>query len=214
MKINYQQKLYDLVASLDYTPKLLLHSCCGPCSTTCIAYLTKYFNITVLFYNPNIEPVSEYEKRKKEQIKFIQNFPAQHKLSIRDCDYDNATFKKQVEPYTQAKEGGVRCHQCYELRLRKTAQIAKAEAYDYFATTLTISPYKNSQVINEIGGRVGEEEDIPFLYSDFKKNDGYKQSIELSQKYDLYRQNYCGCQYGQNLALNNIKNSNFNENVI
>lgn len=193
---NYQNKLLDLVTNLDYVPKLLLHSCCGPCSTTCISFLTNYFDITVFYYNPNIEPKEEYEKRKREQIKFLNNFKPVHELKFLDCDYDNEAFENIAKGLENEKEGGARCSKCFELRLRKTAKVAKSKGYEYFGTTLTVSPHKNSQVINTIGKMIMEEENISFLFSDFKKHDGYKKSIELSREYDLYRQNYCGCSYG------------------
>ena len=192
---NYNNKLLDIISNLDYVPKLLLHSCCGPCSTTCISFLTNYFDITVLYYNPNIEPYDEYSKRKNEQIKFINNFKSVHKLDFMDCGYDNETFLDCVKGLEYEAEGQARCHKCYHLRMQKAAQIAKDNKYDYFATTLTVSPYKNSQVINHIGEDIAKELDIKYLYSDFKKNDGYKKSIEMSKEYDLYRQNYCGCRY-------------------
>lgn len=195
--MNYQNKLLDLVANLDYTPHLLLHSCCGPCSTTCISFLTKYFYVTVFYYNPNIEPEAEYLKRKQEQIKFLNNFKGQNKIDFLDCDYENEAFEKAVVGLEQEKEGGKRCSVCFNLRLTKTAEVAKEKNYDYFGTTLTVSPHKNSKVINEIGEKISQKIGIPFLYSDFKKQDGYKKSIELSKKYDLYRQNYCGCHYGK-----------------
>lgn len=194
--MNYQNKLLELVASLNYTPKLLLHSCCGPCSTTCISFLTKYFDVTVFYYNPNIEPEAEYVKRKNEQIKFLNHFKGQNKIDFLDCDYDNESFSKAVKGLETEPEGGKRCSVCFALRLNKTAEVAKNKGYDYFGTTLTVSPHKNSQVINEIGEKISQKVGIPFLYSDFKKQDGYKKSIELSKKYELYRQNYCGCHYG------------------
>ncbi len=196
--MNYQKMLEELVTKLDYRPKLLLHSCCGPCSTTCISYLINYFDITVFYYNPNIEPKEEYEKRKKEQLKFLKNFSSPEKINFLDCDYENEEFKKVVVGLEKEKEGGRRCSKCFTLRLRKSAMVAKQNNYDYFGTTLTVSPHKNSLVINKIGEEVSKEYNIPFLYSDFKKHDGYKKSIELSKKYDLYRQNYCGCSYGNN----------------
>ena len=195
--MNYNDKLIEVVNNLDYIPKLLLHSCCGPCSTTCISFLTNYFDITVLYYNPNIEPVEEYQKRKGEQIKFINSFNSVNKLDFMDCDYDNKAFLDISKGLETEKEGGARCHKCYYLRMSKTAQIAKDNNYDYFATTLTVSPYKDSQVINKIGERISNEFNIKYLYSDFKKNDGYKKSIEMSKKYKLYRQNYCGCHYAK-----------------
>lgn len=194
---NYNNRLLDIVSKLDYTPKLLLHSCCGPCSTTCISFLTDYFDITVLYYNPNIEPLDEYLKRKNEQIKFINSFKAVNKLDFMDCDYDNEEFLKCAEGYENDNEGQTRCHKCYHLRMSKTAQVAKDNNYDYFATTLTVSPYKDSQVINKMGEDISKEIGIEYLYSDFKKHDGYKKSIEMSKEYNLYRQNYCGCHFSR-----------------
>lgn len=194
--MNYQKKLIELVENLDYTPKLLLHSCCAPCSTTCISFLTNYFDVTVLYYNPNIEPVEEYNKRKEEQIRFINEFRSKNKVDIMDIDYDNKTFKKSVAGLENEPEGGARCHKCYYLRLSKTALLAKENNFDYFGTTLTVSPYKNSKIINEMGLKIENEKGVKYLISDFKKNEGYKKSIELSKKYHLYRQHYCGCSYG------------------
>lgn len=194
--MNYQVEMENLIAGLDHVPKLLLHSCCGPCSTTCISTLTEFFDITVLYYNPNIEPKAEYEKRKAEQIKFINNFKAVHKLDILDIDYDNEAFKKIAKGYEEEKEGGMRCSRCFRLRMLKTAEVAIENDYEYFGTTLTVSPHKNSKIINEIGEEISKELGIKFLYSDFKKNDGYKKSIMMSKEFDLYRQDYCGCSYG------------------
>ena len=197
MVVNYQKKLEELVEHLDYTPKLLLHSCCAPCSSRCIEFLTNYFDITVLYYNPNISPVEEYEKRKKEQIKFLSEFKSVNKIDFIDIEYDYNDFLKISKGLEKEKEGGRRCFKCYELRLDKTASKAKELNYDYFGTTLTVSPYKNSQVLNQIGEDLSEKYDINYLYSDFKKNNGYKRSIELSKIYNLYRQNYCGCIYSK-----------------
>ena len=198
MKINYHNKMKEIIKDLDYTPNLLLHSCCGPCSTQVISSLIPYFNITVFYYNPNIEPKEEYLKRKNEQIKFIENYNSNNKLDFLDCDYDNETFKKEVNHITQDHEGGVRCKSCYKLRLKKTAQVAKANDYNYFCTTLTVSPHKDSKTINEIASILEQEYNIKYLYSDFKKEEGYKKSIELAKEYDLYRQDYCGCLYSKN----------------
>lgn len=194
-KINYAQVLEDIISNLDYRPKLLLHSCCGPCSSYVITYLQDYFDITILYYNPNIEPKEEYEKRKQEQIRLIKEL--NNNIKLLDIDYDNETYRSYVKGYEKEKEGGLRCHLCYELRLDKTALVAKDNNYDYFGTTLTVSPYKNAQVLNKIGEKLQEKYNIKYLYSDFKKKDGYKKSIELSKKYNLYRQDYCGCLFSK-----------------
>lgn len=176
-------------------PKLLIHSCCGPCSTYCLELLNKYFEITILYYNPNIVPFNEYKKRLDEQIRLIK----ENKMGINvlTFDYSHDEFLDSIKGINDESEGGIRCFSCYEFRLRKTALFAKENNYDYFSTTLSISPYKNSKKINEIGIRLQEELGIKFLYSNFKLNDGYKKSIELSKKYELYRQDYCGCEYSQ-----------------
>lgn len=197
MNVNYQKKLEELVQSLDYTPKLLLHSCCAPCSSRCIEFLSNYFDITILYYNPNISPEEEYDKRKKEQIKFINEFNSNNKLDYMDVEYDYNDFLKISKGLEHIPEGGERCFKCYNLRLEKTAILAKENDYDYFGTTLTVSPYKNSQKLNQIGEELSNKYNIKFLYSDFKKNEGYKRSIELSKIYNLYRQDYCGCIYSK-----------------
>ena len=194
-KINYDIKLDEIINSLDYVPKVLLHSCCAPCSSAVIERLNKYFDITILYYNPNIEPYEEYLKRKEEEIRFIKEFKTINKLDIIDCDYDNDKYHDLVKGLEDILEGGIRCHKCYNLRLEYTAKLAKELGYDYFATTLTVSPYKNSQVLNEIGKILEDKYNIKYLYSDFKKKNGYKRSIELSKEYNLYRQDYCGCIY-------------------
>jgi len=191
--MNYDVEMNEIINSLDYKPKLLLHSCCAPCSTTVIERLKDYFEITIIYYNPNIEPIDEYEKRKKEQIRIIELYG----LNYLDCDYDNDLFHKMSKGLESVPEKGIRCHKCYELRLNYTAMKAKENGYNFFGTTLTVSPYKLSNVINEIGLRLESVYDIKFLVSDFKKNNGYKNSIELSKKYELYRQNYCGCIYSR-----------------
>ena len=193
MNINYQKKLEELVEQLDYTPKLLLHSCCAPCSSRCIEYLSNYFDITILYYNPNISPKSEYEKRKQEQIKFIKEFKSINKLDYMDIGYDYNDFLNISKGLETEPEGGRRCIKCYNLRLEKTAIKAKEEGFDYFGTTLTVSPYKNSKILNELGEELSKKYNVSYLYSDFKKNNGYKRSIELSREYNLYRQDYCGC---------------------
>lgn len=199
-KINYQNKLLDLIETFKGSkPKLLLHSCCGPCSTEVIDFLKDYFLITVFYYNPNIEPYSEYLKRKEEQIRFIKEFNLEnsnYSISFLDCDYQNEEFKKASLGLEAEPEGGARCNKCFYLRLLKTANMAKDKNFEYFGTTLTVSPHKNSQIINQIGEQISSST-IPFIYGDFKKKDGYKKSILLSKKYNLYRQDYCGCLYGK-----------------
>lgn len=185
------------LAKITTPKKILLHSCCAPCSSHVITYLAPYYNITVLYYNPNIYPKEEYEKRKQEQIKLINELNTPNKLDYLDCDYDNDVYEELIKGYENCPERGARCPICFKLRLEKTAKLAKEHNYDYFCTTLTVSPYKNATQINEIGVSLSDKYQIKWLYSDFKKEDGYKKSIELSKKYNLYRQNYCGCIYSQ-----------------
>ena len=194
MNENYANKLKEIIDKLDYKPKLLLHSCCAPCSSYVITYLYDYFDITILYYNPNIHPYEEYKKRKDEQIRLISNFKG---VKIIDCDYDNDIYNEVIKGLENEPERGSRCTKCFYLRLNKTGEIAKKNNFEYFGTTLTVSPYKNARLLNEIGEVISKKYDIKWLYSDFKKNDGYKKSIELSKKYDLYRQDYCGCIYSK-----------------
>lgn len=196
--MNYDVEMNKIINNLNYKPKLLLQSCCAPCSTTVIEKLKNHFDITIIYYNPNIEPINEYEKRKQEQIKIIE----QYNIKYLDCDYDNELFHEMSIGLENEPEKGIRCHKCYRLRLDYTAKKAKFLGYDYFGTTLTVSPYKLSNVINEIGLDLEKKYDIKFLVSDFKKNNGYKNSIELSKKYNLYRQNYCGCIYSRKSEIN------------
>lgn len=199
--MNYHKKMEEIISIIKKENKiyrLLLHSCCAPCSSYVLETLTPYFDITILYYNPNIEPFEEYLYRKEEEIRFIKEFPSINKIDIIDCDYDNELFHEIATNLENAKEGGPRCFKCYNLRLEKTAQIAASNNYDYFATTLTVSPYKNSQKLNEIGFYLEKKYYVKYLYSDFKKNNGYKRSIELSKNYNLYRQDYCGCIYSKN----------------
>ena len=193
--MNYQNELKKLIESLDYKPSLLLHSCCGPCSTQVLSYLAPYFNITVLYYNPNIEPKEEYDKRKKEQIRFINEF--KHDIKFMDCDYDNTTYRRIVKGLENEKEGKARCPVCFMLRMEYTARLAKQNNFEYFGTTLTVSPHKNSNQINILGGVLEKRMGVKYLYSDFKKEGGYKKSIEYSKEYNLYRQDYCGCLFSK-----------------
>src|SRR5574344_1189549 len=195
-KINYQIKCEELLKD-NIGKKLLLHSCCAPCSSYVITYLAEYLNITVIYYNPNIEPLEEYLKRKEEQIKFINEVKTKYKVNFLNCDYDNDSFKKLAKGLENEKERGIRCHKCYLNRLEYTASVAKEKKYDLFTTTLSLSPYKDSIVLNNIGRLLEEKYGVKYLYSDFKKKNGYKRSIELSKEYNLYRQNYCGCVYSK-----------------
>lgn len=194
--MNYQIELEKILNNLDDKKTLLLHSCCAPCSSYVITYLKDYFDITVLYYNPNIEPIEEYEKRKNEQIRLCNIF----NIKVLDCDYDNDLFHETVKGLEDVKEGGARCFKCYELRLKKTASLAKS--YDYFGTTLTVSPFKNSNKLNEIGLNLEKEYHVKYLVSDFKKKEGYKKSILLSKEYNLYRQDFCGCIYSMKEKIN------------
>lgn len=193
--MNYQNELKKLIKSLDYKPTLLLHSCCGPCSTQVLSYLAPFFDITVLYYNPNIEPKEEYEKRKQEQIRFIKEF--KHDIKFMDCDYDNEAFRNKVKGLEKEKEGKARCPVCFMLRMEYTAALAKKNNFEYFGTTLTVSPHKNSKQINILGSIIEKRIKVKYLYSDFKKEDGYKKSIEYSKEYNLYRQDYCGCLFSK-----------------
>lgn len=195
-KINYQKKLLELIATLNYKPTLLLHSCCGPCSTGVIDFLKDYFEITIYYYNPNIEPIEEYIHRKEEQIRFIKEYKGA-KINFLDCDYANQDFEENIKGLENEKEGGARCHKCYYIRMKKTAMAAREKNFEYFGTTLSVSPYKNSQIINRIGLEIEKECNIKYLVGDFKKNDGYKKSILFSKEYNLYRQDYCGCLYAK-----------------
>ena len=202
MKIDYQKKMEEILEKIDKPKKLLLHSCCAPCSSYVLSLLTKYFDITIYYYNPNITIKEEFEKRLKEQIRLINEINKENKIDLIEGKYDKEAWEKEVKGLENEKEGGFRCFKCYNLRLRETAKLAKKLNYDYFTTTLSISPYKNAAKLNEIGEELEKEFDIKYLYADFKKKDGYKKSIELSHKYNLYRQNYCGCIYSKGRDIN------------
>jgi predicted adenine nucleotide alpha hydrolase (AANH) superfamily ATPase len=197
---NFQKELEKKLTqqkAAGQVPRLLLHSCCAPCSSYVIEYLSSYFRITVFYYNPNISMEEEYKKRVEEQKRFIREFPALYPVDFIEGDYDTQTFYDTVKGYEKCPEGGKRCFLCYELRLRRTAEEAVKGHFEYFTTTLSISPLKNSVKLNEIGAKLEVEYGVPYLLSDFKKKEGYKRSIELSKEYGLYRQNYCGCVYSR-----------------
>lgn len=200
IKINYQIELDKIIDKIDENgdaPSLLLHSCCGPCSSYVLEYLSKYFKITVLFYNPNIFPSEEYYYRVDEQIKIIEWTDAKNKIEMLIGDYDVEKFYDMSEGMEDMREGGARCMSCYEMRLKKAAEIAKKYEFDYFTTTLSISPHKNSQVLNKIAEKISKEVGVSNLPSDFKKKSGYKRSCEISKEAGLYRQDYCGCEFSK-----------------
>ena len=208
--INYQKEMEKLIESLkkeNRVPKLLLHSCCAPCSSYVLEYLSDYFEITVLYYNPNIYPDTEYEKRVTEQKMLIDSMQTTHPISLVAGEYDKEKFYKMAKGLEEGREGGSRCFNCYELRLRETAAMAKEQGFDYFTTTLSISPLKNAAKLNEIGKKLSDEYQVEYLYSDFKKKNGYKRSIELSGMYNLYRQDYCGCEFSFKEAEKRRKNA-------
>ncbi len=194
-KINYQKLMEDQISSLESTPSLLLHSCCGPCSSYVLEVLSQFFNVTVAYYNPNIYPEDEYFKRLSEQRKIIEKMPFKNPVKLMECEYDEQEFLTAAKGYENEREGGARCEKCFLLRMGKTARLAKENGFDFFTTTLSVSPHKNAPMLNKIGEELEKEYGVKFLYADFKKKDGYKRSITLSKEYDLYRQDYCGCRF-------------------
>lgn len=198
--MNYQKVLDDTIRQIqlnNQTPKLLIHSCCAPCSSYCLEYLSQYFDITVVYYNPNIFPEEEYKYRIDEQRRFINEFPAKNKIKLIETDYTPEDFYEIAKGLEKEPEGGERCTKCYRLRLEYTAKLAAKMNMDYFTTTLSISPLKDAKRLNSIGLELEEIYKIPYLVSDFKKRDGYKRSVELSNQYNMYRQNFCGCVYSK-----------------
>lgn len=198
MPVNYQremERILEKVQGEERVPTLLLHSCCAPCSSYVLEYLSGYFAITVFYYNPNIFPESEYTKRIVEQQTLIQQMQTKYPVSFVAGCYDRDRFYEIAKGLEQEKEGGSRCMKCYELRLREAAALAADGGFDYFTTTLSISPMKNAAKLNEIGLSLEKEYGVNYLLSDFKKKNGYKRSIELSREYGLYRQDYCGCEF-------------------
>ncbi len=200
MKINYDDVMQKIVSGFDGKKSLLLHSCCGPCSSYVLSYLKDYFEITILYYNPNIYPYEEYEKRLNEQKRLVKELNDPF-IKVVEIGYDDKKYYEKVKGYEHLKEGEERCHICYRLRLDMACRYAKENNFDYFTTTLSVSPYKNSSVINEIGKELEDKYGVKYLYADFKKNDGYKKSILLSKKYNLYRQDYCGCIFSMRTKL-------------
>jgi len=200
--MNYQVILDETLKKLNSKKKLLLHACCAPCSSYVIEYLSKYFDITILYYNPNIDTEEEFNKRLSELERFVKEFKTENNVNVISLGYNSKEYLDEVKGLELEKEGGKRCLKCYKLRLEKSAKYAKDNSFDYFTTTLTISPLKNSKVLNEIGHELEEKYNINYLYSDFKKREGYKRSIVLSHEYNLYRQDYCGCKYSKRSKIN------------
>ncbi len=203
-QVNYQKELDKILERLrrengaEVPPALFLHSCCAPCSSYVLEYLCRFFRITVFYYNPNISASEEYRKRAAEQKRLIAAYNEEQRgfpIGVTEGEHEPELFFRTVRGLEDCPEGGERCFRCYELRLRETAKRAKEGGYDYFCTTLTISPLKNARKLNEIGGMLSEEYGVAWLPSDFKKREGYRRSVELSGEYGLYRQNYCGCVY-------------------
>ena len=197
-KVNYQKELDKIISAHEKAgevPSVFLHSCCAPCSSYCLEYLSRYFNITDFYYNPNITDEAEYRKREEELAKLIREQPHLHKVQFVRGKYEPDRFFEIARGLEDCPEGGERCFRCYELRLSETARMAAQGGFNYFTTTLTISPLKNAQKLNEIGMRLAEAYGVKWLPSDFKKKSGYLRSIELSKEYGLYRQDYCGCVY-------------------
>ena len=209
--MNYQKIMDDILNTIDKNnpPKLLLHACCGPCSSYVLEYLSNFFNITIYYYNPNIEPITEFNKRVDEVKKLISLMPLKNKVDVVVPDYNNNDFKIAIKGHEKDLEGQERCYICYKLRMEQACIYAKDNNYDFFTTTLSISPYKNSTWLNQIGEELHNKYNINYLYADFKKKNGYKRSIELSKIYNLYRQDYCGCIYSKYQSM--IKKGEKNE---
>ena len=207
VKVNYQiemEKKLNMLERTGRTPSLLLHSCCAPCSSYVLECLTEHFRVTVFYYNPNIYPREEFEKRLNEQKRLISLVEYKNPVKLIVPEYDEQEFYAAASGLESEREGGARCMQCVRLRLGRTAREAKTRGFDMFSTTLTVSPHKNAQIINSIGLDIEEKTGVRFLVSDFKKRNGYKRSVELSEKYGLYRQNWCGCRYAMG-HLNKIE---------
>ena len=196
MKRNYQIEMEEEIERLNgRRPTLLLHSCCGPCSSAVLERLVEHFQVTVLYYNPNIEPEEEYRHRLSEQERLLSLLPGN--VALLPCAYDHAAFAAFAEGMADCPEGGERCLSCFALRLTETARQAKAHGFEYFTTTLSVSPHKNADNVNRVGEAAGREAGVKYLMADFKKKNGYLRSLQLSKEYDLYRQDYCGCQYSR-----------------
>lgn len=197
---NYAKELEQLIQKLQQegkVPRLLLHACCAPCSSAVLEYLSQYFAITLLYYNPNIAPLEEYKKREAELRRLVSQMKFTHPVELLPCQYDGQAFVQAARGLEGEPEGGKRCEACFRLRLRYAAQEAARLRFDYYTTTLSISPRKNAPLLNQLGEEIGREFGVAHLPSDFKKKDGYKRSVQLSKEYDLYRQDYCGCAFSK-----------------
>lgn len=198
--MNYQKILDEMLNKIkteESVPRLLLHACCAPCSSYVLEYLNNYFDITIYYYNPNIYPYEEYNRRLDELKRFLSEYDTKRPIKLIEDQYTPDDYYESVKGLTNLKEGSIRCYNCYKFRMDKACNYAKENNFDYFTTTLSISPYKNSSWINEIGESLEKKYNVKYLYADFKKKDGYKRSLELSRKYNLYRQDYCGCVYSK-----------------
>ena len=205
----YQKWLDETVSDIvsrGKTPSLLLHACCAPCSSYCIEYLSEYFDITVFFYNPNIDSLTEYERRVREEERFLSSFPARRRVRLISEEYEPSEFYEATEGLSNEPEGGKRCEKCFRLRLSKTASRARDDGFDFFTTTLSISPMKDAKLLNSIGDELSKKYDVPYLFSEFKKRGGFLRSTELSKEYGLYRQDYCGCVFSKRERM--MKNEN------
>lgn len=200
--MNYNKLMEEQLENIKTGSTLLLHACCAPCSSAVLERLSSFFKITIIYYNPNITEEKEYLKRLEELKNFIKKIKTKYPINIIDTRYDPQEFYTIAKGLEKEKERGKRCYECYKLRLEETAKVAKEKNYDFFATTLTLSPYKKADWINEIGNNLSSKYQTNYLYSDFKKKNGYQRSIELSKKYNLYRQDYCGCIYSKVERLN------------
>ena len=197
---NYSKELEKLLQGLQQkgsVPRLLLHACCAPCSSAVLEYLSQYFAITLLYYNPNIAPLEEYQKREAELRRLVSQMKFIHPVELLPCQYDGQAFVQAARGLEGEPEGGKRCEACFRLRLRYAAQEAARLRFDYYTTTLSISPMKNAPLLNQLGEEIGREFGVAHLPADFKKKDGYKRSVQLSKEYDLYRQDYCGCAFSK-----------------
>lgn len=198
-KINYNLEMEKVIKNIsgEDKPKLLLHSCCGPCSSAVLERISDYFDLDVFYYNPNIDSEEEFYRRSDEQIKLVEDLELNDKIDVKVIKYNHDEFLSYIKGFEKYEEGGARCFRCYRQRLEETAKYAAENNYDYFTTTLSISPHKDSQILNRLGKFLSEEYKVSYLFSDFKKKNGFKRSVELTDKFNMYRQDYCGCEFSR-----------------